>query len=54
MVLTVSNDSNESHNFHELFMFQLLSSISRNLIFGSREGGRHDFKFTSSKVELVF
>lgn len=36
------------------YSFQLLSSISRNLIFGSREGGGHDLKFVSFKVELFF
>ena len=42
----------ESHNLYELFMFQLLSAISGNLIFGSHGGVRHNFKFVSCKVEL--
>lgn len=45
--------SNESHNFYELFQIQLLSTISDNLIYGSRGGVGHDFKFVISTVEMV-
>ena len=44
--------SNESHNLHDLFMFQLLGAIPGKLIFGSYKGVAHNFKFVISKVKL--